>query len=509
VTNPAASSTASLRSDAAPAETWAPVALVALQICAWTALAALFEGSIDADVAEGVVDGPEWRLSYLRHPPLSSWLSGVASTTGPWRYVVLFAIALAFGCGAFALVSLFIRRLDGRAAGLVALLAGLGSPYATYWPLKFNHNIGVMPFWALVLWTAWNAFEGGSLASWALFGAAVGFGMWAKYAILHLVAPLGLAFLLVPEWRKRLAGPGPWLAAAIAIAIIAPQAIDVTLNGATTLKWATHTTPSGAGLRLEWMALFVLDAALANAPMALIAWFACGGERLKAAIRAMVAPATRTRLDLFLHVAVVGPVVLIILAAPFGVRVFYHWLTPLTVGFAAWWGHAAARAGLQALPRRAWLAFAVWAMVVVVGYVGQREAWRLQSPLSTGAYAAMDGPALAALAQTYWAGHGAGRIPYIVSYDGKVAFQAAGSIVFDLPYRVRTLDSGDTRNAPWVDVADLRRRGALVVADGPNLAPTLDGAPVEVRDLTAFVRPTLPGVKTPPPIYFGVISPGS
>jgi hypothetical protein len=243
--------------------------------------------------------------------------------------------------------------------------------------------------------------------------------------------------------------------------------------------------------------------------MALIAWIACGGDRLKAAIRAMVASATRTRLDLFLHLAAVGPVVLIILAAPFGVRVFYHWLTPVTVGFAAWWGHAAARAGLQALPRRAWLAFAVWALVVVGGYVGEREAWRLQSPLSTGAYPEMDGPALAALAERYWAGHDAGPIPYIVSYDGKIGFQAAGSIVFDLPYRVRALDGGDTRNAPWVDLADLRRRGALAVAAGPNPVATLDGATVEVRDLTAFVRPTLPGVKAPPQIYFGVIAPGS
>jgi hypothetical protein len=121
----------------------------------------------------------------------------------------------------------------------------------------------------------------------------------------------------------------------------------------------------------------------------------------------------------------------------------------------------------------------------------------------------MDGPALAALAERYWAGHGDGSIPYIVSYDGKVGFQAAGSIVFDLPYRVRALKDGETINAPWFDVADLRRRGALVVAAGPNPATTLDGAPVEVRDLTAFVRPTLPRVKVPPQIYFGVISPGS
>lgn len=508
MTDRAAASAASSRGGGAAAGAgWLTAALVVIQICAWTLLAARFEGSIDADVAEGVVDGPEWRLSYLRHPPLSSWLSGVASTTGSWRYFVLFAIALAFGCGAFALVSLFIRRVDGRTAGLVALLAGLGSPYATYWPLKFNHNIGVMPFWALVLWTAWNAFEGGTLANWALFGAAVGFGLWAKYAILHLVAPLGLAFLLVPEWRRRLAGPGPWLAAAIAVAIVAPQAIDVMQNGATTLKWATHTTHSGAGERIGWIALFVLDAALANAPMALIAWVACGGERLKAAIRTMVAPATMTRLDLFLHVAAVGPVLLIVLFAPFGVRIFYHWLTALTVIFAAWWGHAAGRAGLQAMPRRAWIVFVAWAAVVVAGYIGAREAWRLQSPLSTGAYPEMDGPALARLAERYWAGHGDGPIPYIVSFDGKIGFQAAGSIVFDLPYRVRALDGGDRRNAPWVDVDDLRRRGALVVTGAPDLKATIEGEAVEVHDLTGFARPTLPGVRAAPQIYFGVILP--
>ena len=507
MTDRAAISSASQGRSVAQAAPWAPAALVGLQICAWAALGALFEGSIDLDVAEGVVDGPEWRLSYLRHPPLSSWLSGVASMAGPWRYVLLFAMALAFGCGAFALVSLFIRRLDSRAAGLVALLAGLGSPYATYWPLKFNHNIGVMPFWALVLWTAWNAFEGGSLASWAMFGAAVGFGLWAKYAILHLVAPLGAAFLLTPEWRKRLAGPGPWLAAAIAVAIVAPQAIDVLRHGATTLKWATHTTDSGAGERIGWMAAFVLGAALANVPMALISWTACGGERLTAAIRAMVTPAKMTRLDLFLHFAVVGPVVLIILAAPFGVRVFYHWVTPVSVGFAAWWGHAAARAGLRVLPRRAWPVFTLWALLVVAGYVGAREEWRFQSPLSTGAYAEMDGPGLAALAERYWAAHRDGPIPFIVSFDGKVGFQAGGSIVFDLPYRVRALGGGDTRNAPWIDVAELERRGALVVADRPNPKATIDGAPIEIRDLTAFVRPTLPGVKAPPMIYFGLMAP--
>jgi len=488
----------------------APVALVLLQVAIWVGLGVSWQGSIDNDVAEGVVDGSAWQLSYLRHPPLSSWLSGLASAAGPYRYAVLFSIALAFACAAFAVGAAFVRRLDGRAAGLVALMAGLGSPYAAYWPLKFNHNIGVMPFWALIILTAWQAFEGGSLAAWALFGVVVGLGLWAKYAILQLVGPLALLFFAVPEWRRKTRTAGPWIAGLICVAIIAPQLIDVAHKGATTLQWAIHRTGSDALQRLGWMVMFLFDAVLANLTLALIAWAACGWVPLLRAIRSMLARATRSRLDLFLHVVALGPVLVVIAAGPFGVRLFYHWVTPLAIGFALWWGHAAGRAGLRRVPRRAWLVYFVWAALVAVGYVGVWEFLARQSPLSTSGYAQMDGPALAKLAEDFWAAHGSGRIPYIVSYDGKVGFQAAGSIVFDLPYRVRAFKDGLTINAPWIDVADVRRSGALVVSGDP-LAPhaSLDGAEVEIRDVEAFSRPVMRGVKAPPKIYFGVIAPNS
>ncbi|MGD0642384.1 MAG: glycosyltransferase family 39 protein [Roseiarcus sp.] len=481
-----------------------------LQIATWVGLGVRLQGSIDNDVAEGVVDGSAWQLSYLRHPPLSSWLSGLASMTGPYRYAVLFSIALAFACGAFAVSAVFVRRLDGRAAGLVALMAGLSSPYASYWPLKFNHNIGIMPFWALAILTAWFAFEGGSLGAWALFGVVVGLGLWAKYAILQLVGPLALLFFAVPEWRKKTLTAGPWVAGLICLAIIAPQSIDVAHKGGTTLKWAIHQTDSDALQRVGWMAMFLLDAVLANLSLALIAWAACGRVPLLTAIRSMLARETRSRLDLFLHVAALGPVLVIVLAGPFGVRLFYHWVTPLVIGFAVWWGHAAGRAGLRQVPRRAWLVYFVWAAVSAAGYVGVWEMLARQSPLSTGGYPQMDGPALAKLAQDYWAGHGSGRIPYIVSYDGKIGFQAAGSMVFDLPYHVRAFKDGQTINAPWIDVADLRRSGALVVSGFPLASQrNLDGVSVEIRDAEEFSRPIMPGVRAPPKIYFGVIAPNS
>jgi hypothetical protein len=66
-----------------------PLRLLLVQGITWVLLPLMFEGSIRLDVAEGVVGGPEWQLSYLRHPPLSTWLTGLASMTGPWRYATV------------------------------------------------------------------------------------------------------------------------------------------------------------------------------------------------------------------------------------------------------------------------------------------------------------------------------------------------------------------------------------------------------------------------------------
>jgi Dolichyl-phosphate-mannose-protein mannosyltransferase len=486
------------------------VSIVLLQAALWVCMGVLFQGSIQNDVAEGVVDGPEWQLSYLRHPPLSSWLSGLASTTGSMRYVVLFSIALAFACSAFAMGAAFVARVDGRGAGLVALLGGLASPYGTYWPLKFNHNIGVMPFWAMTIWAAWAAFESDMLAPWIGLGVIAGLGFWAKYAILQLLIPLTLLFVATPAWRRKALTPGPWVAALICLAIVTPHFIDVLRKGATTIKWAIHTAHADAPNRVGSMAQFLLDCVLANLPFALIAWAACGRVGLVTAIKSMFARGMRNRLDAYLHVASIGPILVILGAGPFGVHLFYHWVTPLTVGFAVWWGHAAHRAGLRVLPRRAFLVFAGCGALTVGGYVAVRELAPLYLRPGVAAYEEMDGPALAELAQHYWASHESGPIPYIVSFGGKVGFQAAGSIVFDLPYRVRVLKDGLAINLPRIDIDDIRRRGALVVAGNAPAHESLQGVEVAVRNVESFPRPVVArNVSSPPTIYFGVIEPGS
>ncbi len=483
--------------------------LFVLQGLFWILTPLLFEGSIRLDVAEGAMDGPEWRLSYLRHPPMSSWLTGLASHAGAFRYAAVYAIGWALASGAFVIVALFLRRADRAEAGLTALVAGLASPFATYVPLQVNHNITLMFFWAATLSTAWLAFEGGALSGWIAFGVAVGLGMWAKYALLHLVGPLGALLLLTPAWRRQLSTPGPWIAAAICIAIVTPHLIDVIRTGDTTLDFASRMEHASALVRAGWIGEFLLDCLLCNIFMALVAGLIAGFSRLPAAAWAMMRPATAQRLDWFLAAAALGPVLIVVLAAPWGKEPHYLWMSAFNVSFAAFWGRAASRVSMAGADhdrpaRRLLPVYAVFASLAVTGYAAIAEIaphyWR---PLR---YVDMDGPALARLAQDYWARHESGPIPYIVSYGGVriwPGMQAAGSIVFDLPYRVHTLVEARPDMSSWIDIKDLRRRDALVVSvkvlrDGDELL----GA--SVRDAESFDRPTLRGARTEP-ISFAIL----
>jgi 4-amino-4-deoxy-L-arabinose transferase-like glycosyltransferase len=479
---------------------FAPIvaALLIAQAIVWVALPLLFDGAIRRDVAEGVIDGPEWRLAYFRHPPFSSWLTGIASSLGPYRYAAVYAIAFALASGAFALIALFLARRDNPRAGLIALIAGLSSPYATYVPLEFNHNIGQMPFWAAILASAWFAFEGGSLAQWALFGAAVGCGLWAKYAVLHLVGPLGLLFLLTPDWRRWLLTPGPWIALAIAAAISAPHFLYAIEEGSTTFQFALRTAPASFGERLMHIGEFTLDIALAQISMALIALAACGRRPLLAALRVAINPRTSDRFDRFLLVAALGPVVVILAAALLSVRPHLGWLTAFTLMFAAWWGHVAARAGIVR-PRRAGAVFLALALLQIVAYVGVREI-APRVGLFHPPYPDTDGPRLAALAQDYWRDHAGGPIPYIVTLRAQHGMQAGGSIAFDLPYRVRVLTDGDPAEAPWIDIADLKRRGALIVSPG-GLPPGVKVLGEEPVDVVSVERPMRRGATDEPMVF--------
>ncbi len=477
------------------------VIIPAVHLVLWIMLPSLLEGSLRLDAAEGMTGGPEWQLSYPKHPPFSEWLTAIAWYAGPARYVALYTLSQCLAVGSVVLMARWLMKEVGVGPAFIALLAGLASPFTTYIPVQLNHNIGVMPFWALVLITAWAAFNSDRIRVWVAFGFAVGLGLWTKYSVLHLVGPLGLLCLLVPEWRKRIAGPGPWIAALIAMVLIAPHAMDVVLKGSQTVQHAmrpTHMSPREvAGFAFNMTVNGLLLVVFAS----LLFIVSAGVRPFFKAVADTLHPDRATPKDLFLTVAAFGPIVLVAMSPALGIRPRPLWITPMIVPVIAWLAQVVSRVESPKLHRGFWLA-STFAFLLAAGYM---SAILVPIQNERPQYSTLDHRKIARDARDYWAANGQGQLAYIVPAGMQRPLHAAGSIAFDLPHRVHVFDNANLALSPWIDPDDLKRHGALVIGS-PDIPDefTVLGLPVVRR--MSYPTPTLRG-RPRRALAYGVVEP--
>jgi 4-amino-4-deoxy-L-arabinose transferase-like glycosyltransferase len=474
---------------------------IGLHLAVWVTLPTLLEGSIRLDVAEHVLHGREWLLAYPKQPPFSMWLVALVSELGPARYPALYLLGQLLALSGLIAAS-FVLRKRGSAALATTILIGLPTPFLTYVPIQVNHNVGVMPFWGLALAGAYAAFEHGRRRDWLLFGAAAGLGVWAKFSIFHLVAPLALAFFAVPYWRRQAATAGPWLAGVVAAAIAAPHVIAVA-QAPGSLAYATRALSTGPLDNVLLSVTFLALGGIAFALMGLVSAIAVGFAPLWRVVAASFTGMRQDRLALFLHAATFGPVVLIAFAAlAFGIRPRPLWLTPIALSGVVWWGCMVLRAGTGVPGRLLRVTLTAGAMFAAAYIAGRSLPW-----MDRPSYPDFDGPALARLAEQHWRSRVGGPIPYIVSFIGQRGRQAAGSIVFDSADHPKVFENADLRAAPWIDVADLARRGALVVSTVP-ISADRRVADQPIEDIVETERPTIRAhVRAPARIYFGIVRP--
>ena len=87
-----------------------------------------------------------------------------------------------------------------------------------------------LPFWALTGYAYWAALRHGRTVHWILLGVGIGMAVWAKYFVVVQAVPLVLFALFDRDARKALATPGPWIAIAVALVVMAPHLVWLVQN---------------------------------------------------------------------------------------------------------------------------------------------------------------------------------------------------------------------------------------------------------------------------------------
>jgi 4-amino-4-deoxy-L-arabinose transferase-like glycosyltransferase len=439
-----------------------------LHFAVWTALPALFYANLPLDLIEAVTYGREWQLGYDKLPPLPWWLVEIMHRLFG-ADAAYYALAQAVVIIAFVFVFATARSVVGTVGALVAVLIIDGMHYFQYTAVKFNHDVIQLPFWALAGYAFHTALRRGRLGHWALLGLAFGGALWAKYFVVVLAAPYALFMLFDRRARRALATPGPWLALAVALVVAAPHVVWLFQTDFLPFAYASHRAAPVRGWldHLRHPALFTGSQIFFALPSLFIA-AALFWPRNKSALPAPAQPVDAFDRRIVALLAFGPGLTMIALTAVSGRGTFAMWGYPLWL-YLGLWLVMAAHSTLDAA--RLTRVVAAWAAVFTVFVVVFAANYSVL-PYFDHRYRAVffPGDKLGEkLTQAFRAATGA-PLRYVIGtmWDG-------GNLAHYSPDQPQVLIDGLPRRAPWIDLNDLRNKGAVVVwteSDPAQLPPS-------------------------------------
>lgn len=188
-------------------------------------------------------------LGYVDFPPIVPLLAHLETGLlglSPWSLRVLPTL---LGTGMVTLCGAYVRRLGGSLRlQALALLIALTAPYFlganwVYQTVTFDEATWMVSlYWFLCVVLEPRP------RYWLYLGLTLGIGLEVKFTILGLIAGIALAVLLTPRLRTQLRSPYPWMAAALALLLWAPNLAWQVAMGFPTLLYVVNHRDAGGGL---------------------------------------------------------------------------------------------------------------------------------------------------------------------------------------------------------------------------------------------------------------------
>ena len=199
--------------------------------------------------------------AYFDHPPMVGLVSAVGLTLAPGLPPALglrLGFIAMFAGSSWLLARLTTRTFGPRAGVLAALVLNVTLFYGLMIGTLSEPDGPLLFFWLLTLDRLLVAFEPpGRTSSWVWVGVAWGAAMLSKYHSVLLPAGALLYLLLRPSARRCLRTPGPYLAAAVGLAMFAPVIGWNAIHGWASFLYQSNRAGGFRGLQLGmfWEAL--------------------------------------------------------------------------------------------------------------------------------------------------------------------------------------------------------------------------------------------------------------
>jgi hypothetical protein len=201
------------------------------QAALWTLVPTVFYSGPPGELPTVLAIGNEWQLGTYLGPPLAYWLAeGAFVLFGSTLFGVYL---LSQACVVLTYWSVFLlgRSIVGAQHAALAVLLMVGISAFTVPTPDFGPVTLSMALWAAILLHYWRAVGEGRRGYWVALAVEVGLLLLTGYAGLLFIGVLVLFTIANRQARRSLRSTDPWLAALVAIVVLAPHLLWLAESG--------------------------------------------------------------------------------------------------------------------------------------------------------------------------------------------------------------------------------------------------------------------------------------
>ncbi|MFO1108665.1 MAG: glycosyltransferase family 39 protein [Bradyrhizobium sp.] len=236
------------------------IALCVAIVAGLTLLRAIFAVALELRVDEAYywTWSKESALSFLDHPPLIAWFVRLGTALfGDTNFGVRFSGLLSMLVMQVLLADIVWRMVRDWRYVIAVVLMTEAAPHYGLMMAKITPDTALIPCELAMIWSLVRLAQSGDQRWWIPAGLFGGLALTAKYTAILLV-PAILAFVLVPDWRRRqLAGPWLWLSAGVALLVFSPVLYWNATHDWASFKFQLDRPPQVAGLSARFLADFL------------------------------------------------------------------------------------------------------------------------------------------------------------------------------------------------------------------------------------------------------------
>ena len=431
--------------------------ILGIWLVLWGVWQSLCIGNAAIDVAENIAWGQNFDWGYDKNPYFGAWFSYAVFRIFHdcfGEYVFYFVSLFSALLGLFAVYLLAGELFKSRFAAFLVVPLALLVPYFSHSACEFNDDMLSIPLYALTGLFFHRSVRSNSTGDWLAAGLCAGLALMTKYLAGALLLPLGLLLIFTPEGRACWKKPGIYLGAALFLLLILPNMVWLYQHDFIALEYAAERAELGTAPGWGSHVIYFLDAWGAYLLRLILPLAAlCLLPRGRAP-----APGSSKFDRLFIFAVGLGPMILSSLFALLtGGRVLRSWLTPYYVFLPLlpimWY-----RPIPELRPLKRLVVLVVIASLFFMAVTAYEFLYRRPYKGKHCNYQNFPGKKLASILTGEWRKRFATPCPYVIGDRTNSCYMCYYS-----PDHPRAFFKHDPKLSPWIDPADLRKRGAVII----------------------------------------------